>query len=125
MKNRLLFPLIYGLLVFLTLSGCSNDEPGKEHINLYFHDAGIAYQNGDYDKAVKYYKLFLASNSNEDEALLEFVNLQLARISFSKGNYDESLWLNKYHCDGVSDSSVQKNRYILVILESIIHSLIP
>jgi tetratricopeptide (TPR) repeat protein len=88
MNQRLLFPVY--LFIFI-LSGCSKDDPKQENINLYFHDASIAYQNGDFDKAIKYYKLFLDSNNNEDEALLEFVNLQLARIFFSKGYYDESL----------------------------------
>ena len=90
MNKLLFFPPIYIIFIFI-LSSCSKDDPKKEHINLYFHDASIAYQNGDFDNAVKYYKLFLDSNSIEDEALLEYVNLQLARISFSKGNYNESL----------------------------------
>jgi tetratricopeptide (TPR) repeat protein len=90
MYKRLLFPVFFFLFIII-LSGCNKDDPKKEHINLYFHDAGIAYQNGDFDKAILYYKLFLGSNNNEDEAILEFVNLQLARISFSKGYYEESL----------------------------------
>jgi tetratricopeptide (TPR) repeat protein len=91
MYNRLLFSPIYILLFVFVISGCSKDDPKIEHTNIYFHEASVAYQNGDFDKAVKYYKLFLGSNNNEDEALLQYVNLQLAKISFSKGNYDEAL----------------------------------
>jgi tetratricopeptide (TPR) repeat protein len=91
MNNQFLFKLIYALLCLFIFTGCSKDDPKKEQINIYLHDASIAYQNGDFDKAIKYYKLFLDSNNNEDEALLEFVNLQLARISFSKGDYDEAM----------------------------------
>src|ERR1035437_9162527 len=91
MNNRLLFSPIYILLFVFIINGCSKDDPQKEHTNIYFHEASIAYQNGDFDKAVKYYKLFLGSNNNEDEALMQYVNLQLAKISFSKGNYDEAL----------------------------------
>ena len=91
MYNRLLFSPIYILLFVFIISGCSKDDPKIEHTNIYFHEASVAYQNGDFDRAVIYYKLFLSSNNNEDEALLQFVNLQLARISFSKGYYDEAM----------------------------------
>src|ERR1035437_4665052 len=91
MNKRLLYPPIYILLFIFILSSCNKENPKLEHTNLYFHDASVSYQNGDYDKAVKYYKLFLSSNNNEDEALLQYVNLQLAKIYFSKGNYDEAM----------------------------------
>jgi tetratricopeptide (TPR) repeat protein len=91
MNKRLLYPPIYILLFIFILSSCNKENPKLEHTNLYFHEASVAYQNGDYDKAVKYYKLFLSSNNNEDEALLQYVNLQLAKIFFSKGNYDEAI----------------------------------
>jgi tetratricopeptide (TPR) repeat protein len=91
MYNRLLFTPMYILLFVFIISGCSKDDQKIEPTNIYFHEASVAYQNGDYDKAVKYYKLFLSSNNNEDEALLQYVNLQLAKIYFSKGNYDEAI----------------------------------
>ena len=91
MNNRLLFFLLYNLLIVFIIAGCGKDDPNMGNTNVYFHEASIAYQNGDYDKAVKYYKLFLGSNKSEDEALLQYANLQLAKISYSKGNYDEAI----------------------------------
>ena len=91
MNNRLLFSPIYILLFVFIISGCSKDDQKIRPTNLYFQEASVAYQNGDFDKAVKYYKLYLSSNHTGDEALLQYVNLQLAKISFSKGNYDEAI----------------------------------
>jgi tetratricopeptide (TPR) repeat protein len=91
-NNRLLFfsPLYILLFIFI-LSSCSKEDPKVEHTNLYFRDASVAYQNGDLDKAIEYYKLFISSNNDEDEALLQYVFLQLARMYFSKGYYDEAI----------------------------------
>ena len=91
MDKRILFSPIYILLFIFILNGCSKDNPKIEHTKLFFYDASIAYQNGDFDKAVKYYKLFISSNNDEDEALQQYVYLQLARIYFSKGYYDEAI----------------------------------
>jgi tetratricopeptide (TPR) repeat protein len=90
MNKQLLCSPIYILFFIFILSGCDKDNPKIEHEKLFFHEACIAYQNGDFDKAIKYYKLFISSSNQEDEPLLEFVNLQLARISFSKGYFDEA-----------------------------------
>ena len=90
MNKQLLCPPIYILFFIFILSGCDKDNPKIKPEKLFFHEAGIAYQNGDFDKAIKYYKLFISSSNQEDEPLLEFVNLQLARISFSKGYFDEA-----------------------------------
>jgi outer membrane protein assembly factor BamD (BamD/ComL family) len=91
MYNRLLISPIYILLFIFIISGCSKDDQKIGPTNLYFQEASVTYQNGDFDKAVKYYKLYLSSNHTGDEALLQYVNLQLAKISFSKGNYDEAM----------------------------------
>jgi tetratricopeptide (TPR) repeat protein len=91
MDKRILFSPIYILLFIFILSGCSKDNPKLEHTNLYFHNANVSFQNGDFDKAIEYYKLFISSNNDEDEALLQYVFLQLARIYFSKGYYDEAI----------------------------------
>ena len=55
MDKRILFSPIYILLFIFILNGCSKDNPKIEHTKLFFYDASIAYQNGDYDKAVKYF----------------------------------------------------------------------
>lgn len=91
MYNRLLYSSIYILLLILIINGCSKDDQKIGPTNIYFQEASVAYQNGDFDKAVKYYKLYLSSNHTGDEALLQYVNLQLAKIYFSKGNYDEAM----------------------------------
>jgi tetratricopeptide (TPR) repeat protein len=91
MNNKLLFAPIYAILFVFIISGCSKDDPKIEHTNIYFHEASVAYQIGDFDKASKYYKLFISNNNNQDESLLEIAYLQLARISFSKGYYDDAI----------------------------------
>jgi tetratricopeptide (TPR) repeat protein len=91
MNNRLLYSPIYVLLFIFIINGCSKDEQKIGPTNIYFQEASVAYQNGDFDKAVTYYKLYLTSNHTGDEALLQYVNLQLAKISFSKGCYDEAM----------------------------------
>jgi tetratricopeptide (TPR) repeat protein len=91
MNKRLLCPPIYILLFIFFLNGCGKDNPKIEHTKLFFYDASIAYQIGDFDKAVKYYKLFINSNNDEDEALQQYVYLQLARMYFSKGYYNEAI----------------------------------
>ena len=62
MSNRLLYSPIYLLLFIFILSGCSKERSEIENTNLYFNEASVAYQNGDFDKAVIYYKLYLSSN---------------------------------------------------------------
>jgi tetratricopeptide (TPR) repeat protein len=89
-KQLLLFPIFFLLFLFVFV-GCGKDDSPVEHTNIYLHDASVAYQIGDFDKAVKYYKLFINSNNNKDEALLQYVNLQLARISLSKGLFDDAI----------------------------------
>jgi len=91
MIKQLLSPFIYVFLFIFILSGCSKHDPKKEPTNLYFHDASVSYQNGDFDNAVKYYKLFISSNNDVDEALKQYVYVQLARIYFSKGYYNEAI----------------------------------
>jgi hypothetical protein len=91
MIKQLLSFQIFVLLFLFIFIGCGKDESKKERVNIYFYEASVAYQNGDFDTAIKYYSLFIDSKSNEDEALIQYVNLQLARISFSKGNYDNSI----------------------------------
>ena len=96
MYNRLLYSSIYILLFVFIINGCSKDDQKIGPTNIDFQEASVAYQNGDFDKAVKYYKLYLSSNYTGDEALLQYVNLQLAKIYFSKGNYDEAvMYANK------------------------------
>ena len=89
-KQLLLFPIYIPFFLFVFV-GCGKDDSPIEHTNMYFYEASIAYQIGDIDKAIKYYKLFISSSTDSDEALLEYVNLQLARISFSKANYDDAI----------------------------------
>jgi lipoprotein NlpI len=87
-----LFYLTPGVFVsILILSGCSNDERKSENINLYFQEASTAYQNGDFDKAVYYYKEFLSSDTSKSEASIQYTNLQLARIAYSKNSYNEAI----------------------------------
>ena len=90
LKQLLPFP-VFLLLILFVFVGCGKDDSPIEHTNIYFHEASVAYQIGDFDKAVQYYKLFINSNNNEDEALLQYVNLQLARISLSKGLHDDAI----------------------------------
>jgi tetratricopeptide (TPR) repeat protein len=78
-------------LAILLISGCSNEDQRPVNVSENFREAGIAYQNGDFDKAVNYYKQFLSSDSDANDALLQYANLQLARISYSKGYFNEAI----------------------------------
>ena len=105
-----LFPVPVCLLLFLLVFvGCGKDNSPVEYTNIYFHDASAAYQIGDFDNAFKYYQLFISTNKKEDESLVEFVNLQLARISYFRGYYDQAI----IHAKKVKNSDLYYKSYWL------------
>ncbi|MDR3665339.1 MAG: tetratricopeptide repeat protein [Ignavibacteriaceae bacterium] len=83
--------ILYIFFITLYFVGCGSDDQKPIHSNPYFREAGVAYQNGDFDKAFTEYKLFLNSDDKENESLIPYADLQLARISFSRGNYKEAI----------------------------------
>ena|ERR1035437_3366211 len=92
MEKQFLFFSVLSIILFsFVFSNCSKDKSNIKIKKGYFHEASVANENGDFDKAIEYYKLCLNSDKDENDALLQYVSLQLARIYFSRGDYDDAM----------------------------------
>jgi tetratricopeptide (TPR) repeat protein len=110
MKKPFLFFTILQIFLFsIIFSNCGKDKSNIKITKGYFHEASVANQNGDFDKAIEYYKQYLISDKDESDALLQYVSLQLARIYFSKGNYDNAT----NYARRVTDRGLFLNAYFL------------
>lgn len=102
------------LIFFISLMnffiiGCGKDEERINREQVYFYDGNVANENGEFDKAIESYKLFINSINDEDEAIIQYVFFQLARIYFSKENFDSAIaFANK-----VKDSDLSIESYLL------------
>lgn len=111
MKKRKIFTYFIFVIPFINfiLSGCSKDEERIKREQVYFYDGCVANENGEFDEAIESYKLFINSINDEDEAIVQYVFLQLARIYFSKENYDMAIAF----ADKVKDSDLSIESYLL------------
>jgi len=69
--------------------GCGDDVDIISDNN--FYDANAAYKNGQLDEAIESYVLFLNEIDDDDQPLVQYVHLQLAKIYYSKQIYKQAI----------------------------------
>lgn len=104
-----IYKIVYYLLIIFMFFGCGEDEEQLKKEHIYFYDANTSFDNGDYEKAINSYKAFIKIVDNEKNATVQLAYLQLARIFFSRQNYE----LAKSYADKVSRSNLYLETYLL------------
>lgn len=94
-------------LVCIILIGCSKDVDIISDAN--FYDANAAYENGQLDEAIESYVLFINEIDDDDEPLVQYVYLQLAKIYYSKQLYKQAI----YYAENVHIKRLYFETYII------------
>ena len=96
-------------LIGFLFVGCTNDERQIKREQSLFYDSNSEFDSGDFDGAINSYTKFINEVNDKDNTSVQFAYLQLAKIFFSKGNYDLAI----SNAEKVEDSDLFIELYLL------------